>query len=212
MPWFLLAFAVLNTKMKKKFRILISVFNKDKLIKFVRQLKEIFVLEIISTGGTAKHLTKAGFKVKTVAQTTKFPEILSGRVKTLHPAVFGGILADKKNSDHLKQLKKYSLRPFNMVVVNLYPFEKTIKSKGVVLKQAIEQIDIGGVALLRAAAKNFQSVIVVCDPDDYFQVIKILKQKTDLSLKQRKKYATKVFQLTSRYDKLIAKYFSSKHN
>lgn len=194
--------------MKKKFRVLISVFDKSGLVEFVRQLGKIFSLEVISTGGTAKYLTENGIKVKRVEQITKFPEILSGRVKTLHPKIFGAILADKKNLEHLKQLKKYGIKTFDMVVVNLYPFAETIKSKGTTLAQAIEQIDIGGVALLRAAAKNFQSIIVLGNIYDYSKVIKILKQKHDLSFSQRKKYAGKVFQLTSQYDKLITKYFS----
>jgi len=193
---------------KKKFRVLISVFDKTDLVEFIQQLAKIFSLEIISTGGTAKHLIKAGFKVKNVEKITKFPEILSGRVKTLHPLIHGGILADKKNKEHLKELRKYRIKSFNMIVVNLYPFEKTIKTKGITLNQVIEQIDIGGVALLRAAAKNFQSVIPLCSIDDYSQVIKKLRQKKDLSFNQRKKLANKTFQLTSSYDKLIVKYFS----
>lgn len=196
---------------KKKFRILISVFNKKGLIDFVQQLNEIFSLEIVSTGGTARHLIEAGLKVKTVEQITQFPEILSGRVKTLHPKIHGAILADRKNSEHLKELKKYSIKPFDMVVVNLYPFEKTIKTKGVTLSKTIEQIDIGGVALLRAAAKNFQSIIVVYNPNDYLQVAKTLKQKRKLSFDYRKKLAQKVFELTSQYDETIKKYLSSRN-
>lgn len=195
--------------MKKKFRVLISVFNKKGLIEFVYKLKKIFSLEIVSTGGTAKHLIQNGVKVETVEQITKFPEILSGRVKTLHPKIFGAILADNKNQKHQKQLKKYSIKSFSMIVVNLYPFSKTIKSKGTTLAQAIEQIDIGGVALLRAAAKNFQSIIGICDINDYSKVIKELKEKKSLSLNQCKRYAQKVFQLTSKYDRLIAEYLSS---
>ena len=191
---------------KKKFRVLISVYDKTGINKFVKQLSRIFSLEIVSTGGTAQHLTKAGFKVKTVEEITKFPEILSGRVKTLHPLIHGGILVDKKNKEHLKELRKYRIKSFDMIIVNLYPFEKTIKTKGVALAQVIEQIDIGGVALLRAAAKNFQSVIPLCNIDDYSKIIEGLKEKGYLSFGQRKKYAQKAFQLTSKYDNLIAKY------
>ena len=193
--------------MKKKLKVLISVYDKSGLIKFVRQLESFFCLEIISTVGTAKYLIKDGFKVKEVAKITGFPEILSGRVKTLHPKIFGAILADKNQQQHLKELKNYKIKPLDMVVVNLYPFEKTIKNKGVTLEEAIEQIDIGGVALLRAAAKNFQSIIVVCDPKDYFKALKVLKKDCDLPFKQRKKLAKKVFKLTSAYDALIADYF-----
>lgn len=194
---------------KKKLRILISVSDKTDLVVFVKSLSNIFSLEIISTGGTAKHLRKTDFKVKTVEEITKFPEILSGRVKTLHPAIFAAILADQKNPKHLKELKKLSIKPFDMIVVNLYPFEKTIKAKEVTLEKAIENIDIGGVALLRAGAKNFQSVIVVCDPNDYPQVGKMLKKRHDLSFEKRKSLARKAFKLTNKYDELISSYLSS---
>lgn len=201
-------FAALGTKMakKKKFRILISVSDKNGLVDFVKKLSKIFSLEIISTGGTAKHLRKAGFKTKTVEEITKFPEILSGRVKTLHPFIFAAILADQKNPKHLKELKKLSIEPFSMIVVNLYPFEKTIKRKGVALEKAIENIDIGGVALLRAGAKNFQSVIVVCDPDDYPQIIKMLKKQASLFFKEKKMLAKKAFKLTKNYDRMISNF------
>lgn len=189
---------------KKKLRILVSVFDKTGIIEFISKLKNIFDLEIISTGGTAKHLINAGYKVITVEQITKFPEILSGRVKTLHPKIFGAILADNKNTNHLKQLEKFRIKPIDLVIVNLYPFEKTIKTKEVTLAKAIEQIDIGGVSLLRASAKNFQSIIVVCSIKDYLPLAKILVRKKSITLKIRKKLAQKTFRLTSNYDNLIA--------
>lgn len=193
--------------MKKKLRVLISVYDKNGLTELVWQLEKIFRLEIVSTGGTARCLTEDGFKIKEVAKIIGFPEILNGRVKTLHPKIFGSILADKNQQQHLKELKNHGIKPLDVVVVNLYPFEKTIRNKGVTLEEVIEQIDIGGVALLRAAAKNFQSVIVVCDPKDYLKVLKVLKKDGGLSFKQRKKLAKKVFKLTSVYDALIADYF-----
>ncbi len=194
---------------KEPLRVLISVFDKTGLRGLVRQLSRLFILEIVSTGGTARYLAKAGFLVKPVEKVTRFEEILGGRVKTLHPKIFGGILADKKNKNHLQELAKHKLKSFDMVVVNLYPFAKTIKNKKATLKQAIEQIDIGGVALLRAAAKNFESVIPICQIKDYDSVVKKLRQKNRLSLKERKEYAQKVFQLTSQYDQLIAQFLSS---
>jgi phosphoribosylaminoimidazolecarboxamide formyltransferase/IMP cyclohydrolase len=193
--------------LKKNLRVLISVFDKTGLTELVKQLSQIFILEIVSTGGTAKHLLEAGFRVKPVEEVSQFPEILSGRVKTLHPKIFGGILADKKDKQHLKELQKYKIKHFDLVVVNLYPFEKTIKTKGVSLKEAIEQIDIGGVTLLRAAGKNFQSVIPICEPKDYTRLA-VLLNKGSLSFNQRRQYAQKVFNLTSKYDRLISSYLA----
>lgn len=175
---------------------------------FVSRLSKKYSLKIISTGGTAKHLIKAGFKVITVEKVTKFPEILSGRVKTLHPKIHGAILADQNNPKHLKELKEYSIKVFDMVIVNLYPFEKTIKLKGISLKQAIEQIDIGGVALLRAGAKNFKHVLVICDLEDYGRIAKAL-EANNVTTKLKKELAVKVFEKTSHYDVRIARYLSS---
>lgn len=167
--------------------ILISVYDKSGLVELVKNLSLNFNLKIISTGGTAKYLKTNGFKVVEVAKLTGFPEILGGRVKTLHPKIFGGILAEKNNRQHLRELKKLGIGPIDMVVVNLYPFE---------------QIDIGGVSLLRAAAKNFPTTVVVSKISDYQKITR------KLSLTQRKKLATEAFRLTSQYDRLIAKYLS----
>jgi phosphoribosylaminoimidazolecarboxamide formyltransferase/IMP cyclohydrolase len=193
---------------KRKLRILVSVFDKTGLVEFIKQLSQIFSLEIISTGGTAKHLTRAGLKVKPVEKITHSPQILSGRVKTLHPQIFGAILADKSNPRHLKELKQHLIKTFDLVVVNLYPFAATIKKKSTTLKQAIEQIDIGGVALLRAAAKNYSSVIVMPSPHHYSPLIKLLQKQNHLPASYRKKLAAQTFALTSSYDRLIANYLS----
>ncbi|OGM12108.1 hypothetical protein A2Z22_03390 [Candidatus Woesebacteria bacterium RBG_16_34_12] len=190
---------------KKKLRILISVYDKSGLIDFVNALSKNISLDIISTGGTAKYLSDAGFTVKTVESVTGFPEILSGRVKTLHPKIHAGILADQDNRIHIRELKKHSIKTIDLVVVNLYPFEQTIKRKGVTLNQAVEQIDIGGVALLRAAAKNFKHVLVISDTKDYDEVLEKLK-KNQVTQKLRKKLAVKVFYKISNYDKQIGRY------
>ncbi len=131
-------------------------------------------VEIISTGGTARTLEEAGVTVRTVESVTGYPEILGGRVKTLHPAIHGGILA-KRDPQHLVELAELSLAPIDLVVVNLYPFSLTVARPGCTLDQALEQIDIGGVTLLRAAAKNFAAVVVLCDPADYSRVIDVLR-------------------------------------
>lgn len=189
----------------KKLRILISVFDKTGLTNFVGKLREYNDLDIVSSGGTAAHLEEAGFSVEPVESITDFPEILSGRVKTLHPKIHGGILADQENEDHMNELKKHSIEPFHMVVVNLYPFEKTIAKEGVTLEEAIEQIDIGGVALLRAAAKNFTSIIPVCDKEDYEDIANLLSGN-EIPEDKRKELATKVFFYTSSYDTAIANF------
>jgi len=194
---------------KRKLRLLLSLADKKGIIDFVKKLAETFLLEVVATQGTADCLNKAGIKVKTIEEISGFPPILSGRVKSLHPKIFGAVLADRDNLDHQQQLDQFSLEPFDMVVVNLYPFSQTVKKKNISLKEAVEQIDIGGTALLRAAAKNFQSIIVITDINDYSRVVELLKSKKGISFKQRKKYAQKVFRLVSNYDKLIFKYLKN---
>ncbi len=162
-------------------------------------------IEILSTGGTAKLLQKEGVKVKEVSDYTGFPEILDGRVKTLHPKIHGGILAKRDNEEHIKQIKKLGIDFIDMVVINLYPFEEVIKKPNVSLEEVIENIDIGGPTMLRSAAKNFQDVAVVSSPEDYDAIIKELKEnKGTLSLETRKKLAVKVFEYTFRYDSTIS--------
>ena len=191
------------TKIK---RALISVSNKEGVIDFAQGLSKLGI-EIISTGGTAKLLIEAGVKVKLISEVTNFPEMLDGRVKTLHPLIFGGILAKSDNPIHQKQLAAQQIESIGLVVVNLYPFQKTISKKEVNLEEAIENIDIGGPSLLRAAAKNYQDVAVVINPQDYPVILEELeKNQGEISLETKKRLATKVFEHTSFYDGIISQY------
>src|SRR6185295_13986170 len=149
--------------LRKIRRALISVSDKTGIVDFARQLKN-FGVEIISTGGTAKALRDAGIDVREVSDVTGFPEMMDGRVKTLHPKIHGGLLGLRDNTDHQAAMQQHGIEPIDMVVINLYPFAETIKREGVTFDEAIEQIDIGGPAMLRSAAKNFASVAVVSDP------------------------------------------------
>ncbi|GAB6163462.1 IMP cyclohydrolase [Desulfothermus naphthae] len=183
-------------------RALISVTDKSNLVEFANFLMQGGV-EIISTGGTKKKLEQAGIKVTSVSDVTKFPEILNGRVKTLHPHIHAGILADKENSKHMETLEKLNIKSFDLICVNLYNFEGALK-QGLKGKDLIEQIDIGGPTLLRAAAKNYFSVAVVPDTTFYKEIIDELKNNDfSISLKLRKKMAAKTFYITSNYDKMI---------
>lgn len=187
--------------MKPICRALVSVSDKTGLIEFLKPLVQQG-LEIVSTGGTAEYLKQNQFQVVDISQVTQFPEVLNGRVKTLHPFVHMGLLADQRNSDHVEQLKKHSVKAFDLVVGNLYPFEKTAQKEQVSQEELIENIDIGGPSFLRSSAKNFHSVIVISDPDDYKWVQeKILAGS--LSESDRRQLAIKVFSLTSFYDALI---------
>ena len=191
------------TKIK---RAIISVSDKEDIIDFARGLEELGI-EIISTGGTARILQKEKIKVTSISEVTGFPEILEGRVKTLHPLIFGGILAKRESALHQKQIKEQNVNQIDLVVVNLYPFEKTISKKEVTLDEAIENIDIGGPSLLRAAAKNYQDVTVVIQPESYPAIIKELKENDgEVSLKTKKKLAVEVFEHTAFYDTMISKY------
>ena len=163
-----------NQKSNKIIRALISVSDKTDLIKLGTFLIENSV-EILSTGGTAKYLLDAGIPVKGVSEHTGFPEIMDGRVKTLHPKIHGGILARRSDSTHLTALDKYDIEPIDMIVVNLYPFQETVSS-GANFETCIENIDIGGPSLLRAAAKNHESVTVVTNPTDYDDVINSMSE------------------------------------
>ncbi len=189
-------------------RALISVSDKTGVIDFARELCGLGI-EILSTGGTAKVLKEAGIKVTAVSDITGFPEILDGRVKTLHPKIHGGLLAVRSNSEHMTQLDQLGIEPIDMVVINLYPFKKTVDNPDVTFDEAIENIDIGGPSMLRSAAKNHIYVIPVVDPDDYQLVIEQLTQKGDLDQMTRKKLAFKVFNHTAHYDALIAHYLES---
>ena len=196
--------------MEKRKRAIISVSDKSGIIEMARGLEKAGY-EIISTGGTARELKNANINVTLISEVTKFPEILDGRVKTLHPIIFGGLLAQSDKPEHRKQLKEQNIMPIQVIVVNLYPFEKTVLQEDVSLEEAIENIDIGGPSLLRAAAKNYGDVTVVIDPDDYKLVLEeLLGPEGNISLATRKKMAVKVFQHTSYYDSLISRYLGRK--
>jgi len=190
-------------KMSK--RAILSVSDKTGIIEFARELNQLGY-EIISTGGTAKAISDAGIKVINVSDITGFPECLNGRVKTLHPNIHAGILAMRDNPEHMAQLKKLHIETIDIVAINLYPFKQTILKDYVTLEEAIENIDIGGPTMLRAAAKNYQDVAVIVDPVDYNTVIEELKQTGGISRKTKFKLAYKVFEHTSQYDALIANY------
>ncbi len=185
-------------------RAILSVSDKTGVVDFARGLKELGV-EIYSTGGTKKALEQAGVPVRGVEELTNFPEILDGRVKTLHPAVHAGILARRDLPDHLSQLEEKGMMTIDLVAVNLYPFVQTIAKKGVGLDEALENIDVGGPTMIRAAAKNFPHVIVVVDPEDYQPVLEQLS-KGEIGLKERKRLAQKAFQHVATYDTAIAHY------
>ncbi|MDX2080910.1 MAG: bifunctional phosphoribosylaminoimidazolecarboxamide formyltransferase/IMP cyclohydrolase [Terrimicrobiaceae bacterium] len=189
-------------------RALISVSDKTGIVEFSRELAALGI-EILSTGGTAKALQAAGIATVEVSQFTGSPEILEGRVKTLHPKIHGGLLFLRGNEDHEEQAKAHGIRPIDLVVVNLYPFRETIAKDGVTLPEAIEQIDIGGPSMIRSAAKNYQSVCVVTDPADYGSVIDDLREEGGgTSLKLRERLAIKAFSTTSGYDAAIADYLN----
>ena len=189
-------------------RALVSVSNKEGITEFARGLHAMGI-EILSTGGTAKTLRGAGIPVKEVSDHTGSPEMLDGRVKTLHPRIHGGLLSRRDNPKDVEEIKKYGIDTIDMVVVNLYPFEETIAKSGVTFEDAIENIDIGGPAMLRSASKNFRDVAVIVDPSDYGKIMDEMKRsKGDLSYKTRLELARKVFGHTSRYDGLIADYLT----
>ena len=187
-------------------RAIISVSNKSGVVDFARGLKELNV-EIFSTGGTRKSLEAAGVKIHGISELTGFPEILDGRVKTLHPAVHGGILARRDLPQHLSQLEQNHIHPIDMVVVNLYPFVETVTRAEVSLNEALENIDIGGPSMIRSAAKNFPSVLVVVDPQDYDAILQKLRAG-DVDLEYRKGLAHKAFQHVAIYDTAIAQYLN----
>ena len=199
------------SEMKTINRALVSVSDKRGIVDFAKRL-EGFGVEILSTGGTKRYLTSKGVSVKPVSEHTGFPEILEGRVKTLHPKIHGGILARRKSRAHRTDMEKAGIEPIDMVVVNLYPFEKTV-SAGCRLDEAIEEIDIGGPSMIRSAAKNFEDVTVVIDPSDYECIIQEMEENRGaISRATRLSLAKKVFYLTSRYDNAIFNYLDSLSN
>jgi phosphoribosylaminoimidazolecarboxamide formyltransferase/IMP cyclohydrolase len=188
-------------------RAIISVSDKKGLRELAKALSDLGI-EIISTGGTAKAIRDAGVEVKEVSEVTGFPEMLDGRVKTLHPAILGSILADRSKESHLEQLKQAGYEPIDLVICNLYPFKETVSKAGVSLEEAVEQIDIGGVTLIRAAAKNHRYVAVVVDPSDYAELVeKLRSNKCELDYEYLLKLAKKAFMYTADYDDTIYEFF-----
>ena len=192
----------MNSKIR---RALISVSDKTGLVPFARALDRAGV-EIISTGGTAKALREGGVPTRDLSDYTGFPEMLDGRVKTLHPKVHGGLLYLRGNRQHEEAVKSHGIEAIDLVVVNLYPFEETVAKPGVHFEEAIENIDIGGPSMLRSAAKNHESVTVVCEPSDYPRVIEQVEDQGGTSLELRRELAAKVFQRTGFYDQAIAQF------
>lgn len=188
-------------------RALISVSDKSGIVELARELQGLG-FEILSTGGTKKVLEEAGLPVKGVSEVTGFPEILGGRVKTLHPKIHGGILARLDQAGHHKELEEHGIIPIQIVCVNLYPFQETIARQEASLEEAIENIDIGGPTLLRAAAKNHEHVTVLIDPADYPEVLAQLRERGEVSRETRRQLAAKAFRHTAAYDALIAEYLT----
>jgi phosphoribosylaminoimidazolecarboxamide formyltransferase/IMP cyclohydrolase len=194
--------------MAKIERALLSVSDKSGLVEFAKTLAAAGV-ELISTGGTAKALREAGLKAKDISEHTGFPEMLDGRVKTLHPRVHGGLLYIRGNAAHEAAVREHNITPIDLVVVNLYPFEQTVAKPGVHLHEAIENIDIGGPSMLRSAAKNHDSVTVIVDPADYAMVADQVKTNGNTTIELRRELAAKVFARTAAYDGAIANHLAS---
>lgn len=189
-------------------RALLSVSDKTGIVEFARKLHEAGV-EIISTGGTMKAIDDAGIPVTYVSDVTKFPEIMDGRVKTLNPYIHGGILAVRDNQSHVAQMQKFNIQPIDLVVVNLYPFRETIEKPNVTLAEAVENIDIGGPAMIRAAAKNFKFVTVVVNPKHYDEVAEMIAKDGCTTGKFRMQLAQEAFYHTSHYDDCIQEYLTA---
>src|SRR5919108_3262618 len=189
-------------------RALISVSDKKGIAEFAHALEKQGV-DIISTGGTAELLRKKGVPVREISRFTAFPEVLEGRVKTLHPRVHGGLLYKRGNPKHEREAREQGFEPIDLVVVNLYPFEATIAKPNVTLAEAIENIDIGGPSMIRSAAKNYESVTVVVDPADYDAVLETMrKHDGETTLKLRERLAIKAFNRTAEYDRVIANFLN----
>lgn len=188
-------------------RALISVSNKDGVVEFARQLHEAGI-EIISTGGTMKAIKEAGIPVTYISDVTGFPEIMDGRVKTLNPYIHGGILAVRDNADHIRQMEEHNIKGIDLVVVNLYPFKETIERPGVTLAEAIENIDIGGPAMVRASAKNFKFVTIVTNPDRYKEIAKQIRENGCVDKRTRLQLSQEAFAHTAAYDTMIKDYLA----
>ena len=190
-------------------RAIISVTDKSGIVEFANSLSGLGV-QILSTGGTARALRDGGISVTDISDYTGFPEMMDGRVKTLHPKVHGGLLGLRDNPEHVEMMKAHGIKTIDMVVVNLYQFEKTVAKEGVTLEEAIENIDIGGPSMLRSSAKNFRYVTVIVDPADYEVVLREMKKTGgETTLKTRFRLARKVFQLTHQYDGAISEYLET---
>ena len=190
-------------------RALISVYDKTDIVRFARELNKLGI-EIISTGGTYDALKKGGIRsVKHVSEITEFPEILEGRAKTEHPKLMGGILALRDKKEHMKDLESHEIEPVDLVVCNLYPFEN-VTAQGADLKTALENIDIGGPNMIRAAAKNFENVVVIVNPRRYCQIRREYKTNGDVSLETRKALAVEAFKETARYDSAIYRFLEKR--
>ena len=196
--------------MPKIQRAIISLSEKSGILEFAKEL-QAFKIEILSTGGTAKVLREGGLKIMDISEYTGFPEMLDGRVKTLHPKVHGGLLGIRGNPDHVKKMQEHGIKTIDMVVINLYPFESTVAKPNCILEEAIENIDIGGPSMLRAGAKNYPYVTVIVDPADYHPVLAEMKQGGGaVSPETNFRLAKKVYRLTARYDKAISEYLENK--
>jgi len=188
-------------------RALLSVSDKKGIVEFAKKLAG-FGIEIVSTGGTSKTLKENGIPVVSVDTHTGHPEIMDGRVKTLHPRIHGGILAIRNNALHNEQMQQNGIKHIDLVVVNLYPFVATVSKPGVTIEDAVENIDIGGPAMVRSAAKNHAFVTVVVDPDDYSKVLSEMENDHSVSLETRKMLAVKAYKHTAAYDTAISSYLS----
>ncbi len=193
--------------MRTQKRALISVSDKSGVIEFASGLSKLG-FEIISTGGTKKTLEEAGLSVIAISDITGFPEIMDGRLKTLHPNIFGGLLGMRSNETHMEQLQKQGIGLIDIVAVNLYPFKETISKPNVAWEEAVENIDIGGPSMIRAAAKNYQDVAVVVNPSDYPVILQELEKNQQVSLELKKQLAAKVFRHTAAYDAYISQYWN----
>ena len=187
-------------------RALLSVSDKTGLVEFARGLDSLGVA-LLSTGGTFNTITEAGIKVTEVSEHTGFPEMMDGRVKTLHPKIHGGILGRRDQDDAV--MKTHDIEPIDLVVVNLYPFEATVAREDCTLDMAIENIDIGGPAMVRSAAKNHKDVLVVVGPEDYQEILDVLCEGVESDIKLRYRLAVKAFRHTARYDTMVASYLGA---
>ena len=189
-------------------RAIISVYDKAGVVDFAKALSQMGVT-VVSTGGTARALSEAGLDVVPIEDVTGFPEMMNGRVKTLHPKVHGGILAIKDNPDHIQAMKDHSIESIDLVCVNLYPFEKTVAKPGCTFAEAVENIDIGGPTMIRSSAKNHAFVAVLTDPAQYQSIIEEMKvNDASLTAATRSKLALAAFTRTSRYDRAISEYLA----